>query len=206
MTTTTGNCALNSMVQALAAGDDRAWQELMQTPWYSYALWKMEFNFGNDGEDLMQEALTDLYLALNRYLNSGNSITSLKALFLKIVNRNKNTYLDKYYRRSGIVTQISYEAESMENYQLLNEPDDYEQLEDKLLLSSYIPALQEAVLAAKIKPEEWDIIIAYYAYNESDRSIAVRLKKPINTIKSKRQRAMARLQKKCKESRGKSIC
>jgi len=204
MTTMTKNCALNSAVQALAAGDDLAWEEFMQTPWYCYALNQMKREFKEDGEDLMQEVLADLYLALNRYVNTDKPIISLKALFMKIADRTKNSYLEKCYRRSKIATQISLGADNPVYRQMENKQSDYEQLEDKLELISYLPGLHDAISAANIKLEEWEIIVAFYVYELSDKKIAIQLNKSVNTIKSKRQRAMARLRKEFKETGAKN--
>jgi|GEM_PF-2251048 len=204
MTTTTKDCSLNSMVLALAAGDNLAWEELMQTPWYCYAFNQMKKDFKEDGEDLMQEVLTDLYSALNRYVDTGKPIISLKALFMKIADRTKSSYLEKCYRRSKKATQISLEADNQVYRQMENEHSDYEQLENNLELMSHLPILHDAISAANIKLEEWEIIVAFYVYEESDKKIAIRLEKPINTIKSKRQRAMARLRKEFKETGAKN--
>lgn len=194
MQTMEKKCDLDGMVVALAAGDDQVWGEFMQTPLYRAAKKYLANCFGSDGEDLMQEAAHDLYQALKRYLEQGKPAISLEGLFKTIVQRQANSYLERKYRRARIASQVSWEAENMENWWGEDGLGDLERLEDGLDLNRRVPALCAALSTAAITKEDWEIIVRFYAYQESDKEIAAVLHKSVNTIKSRRQRAMARLQ------------
>lgn len=194
MQTMEKKCDLDGMVVALAAGDDRVWGEFIQTPLYCAATKHLVNRFGSDGEDLMQEAVHDLYQALKRYLKQGISTISLEGLFKTIVKRQADSYMERKYRRARIASQVSWEAENMENWWGEDGLGDLERLEDRLDLNRRVPALRAALSTAALNKEDWEIMVRFYAYQESDKEIAAVLHKPVNTIKSRRQRAMARLQ------------
>lgn len=202
------------LMAALVNGEEEAWAYLSGRPYIRRCLQIMKTRKENnttlfeDGDDLAQDFMIELYRSLQSYHSSGGAPMPLEALAHTISNRLWADHLSKWSRRKTRAVWTQLECVNYENgdeycytdkYPNLPENNrDIDNLEKVLTCEEMTARIEQAVFLGLergiLHSEEIVIIKLYYYEVLNDREIAERMGCSVNTVKSRRQRALKKLE------------
>jgi RNA polymerase sigma factor (sigma-70 family) len=166
------------LVSRAASGDEAAYEELVAGNRALAVRTAVLLGAGDDADDVVQEALVKAYRGLSTF--RGDS--SFRSWLLTIVaNETRNLHRTRQ-RRAGLLDRAAAQADP---------PD-----ESDLALDGALSAERRAELVAALRqlsPADRDVIIYRYLLDLSEAETAVLLDRPKGTVKSRSNRALAKL-------------
>ena len=174
----------DELISAFREGDEEAFKTLIDryvNPIYIFA--RRMCGTGGDAEDVSQETFVKVWKTLPRYKMTG----TFKAWIFAIA---RNTAIDRL-RKKRIPVFSEYETAEGKNslVDTLGDPD-------TLPATLIAKAEQKGILDAGLSTlpfEDREILTLHYAEELTFEAIGKLLKKPLNTVKSRHRRALAKL-------------
>lgn len=174
----------DELISAYRQGDDQAFKVLIEryvNPIYAFA--RRMSGTAEDAEDVSQETFVKVWKTIDRYKLTG----TFKAWIFAIA---RNTAIDRL-RKKRIPVFSDFETAEGTNSVVdsMSDPDTLpvaliKKAEDKKLLDSGL---------AILPPEDREILALHYGEKLTFETIGTMLKKPLNTVKSRHRRALAKL-------------
>ncbi len=178
------------LVRRCVAGDAAAWEEIVRT--YNRRIYNICYRFagsGDDAEDLTQEVFIKMYRTLSSY-------DSAKGAFITWVTTITRNLLVDHFRKSKqdrVTDSLDGAASDHEDAQPLSEQiQDQSAPPDAHVGSREVGEVVHAALA-KLSPELREAVILRDLQDMDYREIAIVLRVPEGTVKSRINRGRAEL-------------
>lgn len=189
----------------LASCHDEVWREVVNSPLAKKILTDFNKKYMSEGSDLFQDTILELFIAVCRYDEKDCEKFAVYGLMKTIARRVEADYLAKKHRRKRIATFIPWHipgkdgSENDADRLRLREQGLEVDWEEDLLRQDegkWVRKLLQTALHLQIlNDNQWKVLWMYYWEEKNDREIALELGENINTVKSRRQRAEAKLRK-----------
>ena len=177
-------CTDDELISAFRAGDELAFKTLIERyvdPIYIFA--RRMCGTNEDAKDVSQETFVKVWKTLPRYKLTG----TFKAWIFAIA---RNTAIDRL-RKKKIPVFSDYDTAEGRN-SLVDTLGDPDTLPETLIAKAEEKGVIEGALS-KLPPEDREILALHYSEELTFEAIGKILKKPLNTVKSRHRRALAKL-------------
>ena len=174
----------DELVESYRKGNEQAFKTLIEryvNPIYVFA--RRMAGTGEDAEDVAQETFVKVWKTIDRYKLTG----TFKAWIFAIA---RNTAIDKLRKKKVPVFSDFETAEGTNS--LVDTLGDPETLPATLIKKAEDKGLLDSGLA-NIAPLDREILTLHYTEELTFEAIGKILKKPLNTVKSRHRRALAKL-------------
>lgn len=166
------------LVSRAASGDEAAYAELVASNRALAVRTAALLGAGDDADDVVQEAFVKAY----RRLSTFRGDSSFRSWLLTIVaNETRNLHRTRQ-RRSGLMERAAAQAD---------QPDETDLALDGVLSSERRAELVSAL--RQLSPADRDVIVYRYLLDMSEAETAALLDRPKGTVKSRANRALAKL-------------
>lgn len=191
------------LVAVLANGNEEAWYDVVcESPCIRsiHGMFVSKLAETNDGEDAFQDFLIMLYQSICKYQAAGGLNMPIDGLSWTMAKRMLSDYRMKYNRRQNLAPMVRLEqtnpdGEVINLAEIEEAKNKYRNDSEERENIQYVDGiLQEASASKRISDEEMQVINLFYYEDISDAQIAVSIDRPVNTVKSMRQRAVKKLQ------------
>ncbi len=176
----------DELISEYQAGDESAFNVLTER--YLNSIYRFTYHMTNnqsEAEDITQETFVKVWKNLHRY----KMTNTFKSLIFTIA---KNTTLD-HLRKKKIPVFSSFEDRDGKNI-LIDTLSDPETLPANLIEKAEQKGILNECLQ-QLNPEDREILILHYQDEFTFDTIGKMLKKPLNTIKSRHRRSLAKIRK-----------
>lgn len=174
----------DELISEYRTGDEQALQQLIERYLQPiYAFTRRMTNREGEVDDVVQETFVKVWQKLPRYKMTG----TFKAWVFAIA---RNTAIDRL-RKKKIPVFSDYEDSSGKNA-LVESLSDPETIPETLIEKAEMKGLLDKGLSL-LSPEDVEILTLHYGDDMTFDEIGEIVKKPLNTVKSRHRRALAKL-------------
>ena len=169
------NDYVEALIAAVAEGDKNALAALykeVSTDVYAYALSKTKNKA--DAEDVLSDTFVQIYKYAKRYENMGKPMAWILTIATNLINRQFN---------------LKNRSVSLEDNQIAVDGSNYIESSEQTTVNN----LYVKEMLAKLNEEEREVVVLHLVSGLKHREIAKMLDKPLSTILSKYNRAIAKL-------------
>ena len=166
---------IDKCLNALAEGDDTALERLYNlvgTSVYAYALSVLRNKY--DAEDVMHDCIVKIYEQAASYTSHGKPMAWILTIATNLINRQFN---------------LKNRSVSLEDNQTAVDGSNYIESSEQTTVNN----LYVKEMLAKLNEEEREVVVLHLVSGLKHREIAKMLDKPLSTILSKYNRAIAKL-------------